>query len=223
VIGVVIRVLFPPDLGVLNNLLRAFMSGVFFWAEPERLLDDNGDTNISRGTLGVLTESKSNRVLFMLPGVALAEDLLDLLGVFCALLDGVTFLADFTGEAFLGETLTGVGFVTTTDGTTPFLVLRGVALAGVAFLADLTGEAFLGDTLTGVGFVTTTDGTTPFLVLRGVALAGVAFLAGEAFLCEILGVAFLAEALGVVAFDGEALGVALAGDERVGLAGVFII
>jgi hypothetical protein len=75
VMGVVmLAAFFAPALGVLNNCFMAFMSGVaaaalgdfrvFFFAEEEV----NGDTNVSRGTFGVLIESKSKDVLFM-PGV----------------------------------------------------------------------------------------------------------------------------------------------------------
>ena len=59
VMGVVIKVFLPPAFGVLNNLFMAAISGVVedFPAESVK-----GDTNVSRGTLGVLIESKSNWV-----------------------------------------------------------------------------------------------------------------------------------------------------------------
>ena len=190
---------------------------------PGDLGEVTGDTKVSRGMFGVLTESKSKLVLF--PGVetddAFSSDLrlfIRLLGVLMyASGVGVVTLGDFDGEAgvFTGEDAFAGVFL-----AADFGVLAGVffatdfgVFAGVFLTADfgvLTGVFFATDFGVFAGVFLTAD----FGVLTGADFAGV--LAGV-----FAGVLVAASAISSVEDFGVLAGVFLAADFGV-LAGVFL-
>ena len=119
VMGVVTIFPFPPDFGVLNNRFMPVISGVLVAgvAFPRVFLElePKGETNVSRGTLGVLMESKSKSVWLRVVGVPVVSNVtlafetgvfLALLGV--ALATGVFLAGVLAGVFFAGVLATGV-------------------------------------------------------------------------------------------------------------------